>query len=270
MSFNKIDRFISCTPLVLLVIFLLAITLRTVRHFEVSVKEPDVYLYVAMANDWRLHGSEYACKNSFYAWIPPLHVWLMSESYRFSMSPIEFSVLTGILLCSLMIFAAYFSALYLFDDKRYALIAAFICAIHPFLIRLSVSALKEIYFFPFFAFAVMFYLRAIKKAKMSSYYIWSLGGIFTAFATLSRKEGIVLLFLTIAWLILQPMIEMDFSKDRIIRNICMVFIVLISFMVIVLPVWFSMPSTSTWNPFLVNDPQLLKLSFFNFISRFFN
>lgn len=242
--------------LLLLGIFLLAVTLRMARYLQENRKEPDTYAYLAMAKDWKNHGAEYAF-SSYLGSYPPALVWFYTQSGRLGFDMLNAGIAIGILMGALMIYAAYFSAFYIFEKESVAILAALFVAIHPFLVRVSISGYREMFYFPLIAFAVMFAIRAI---KMKSSWNWLLSSILLAIATTCRKEGIIFLGIFLIWFLLEPMFSRNFKAGNIAKNILNFVLVLIVFITIIFPIWISMPKSSTWNPLYLKSLDISEQS----------
>ncbi len=81
-------------------------------------------------------------------------------------------------------------------NKTIALIAAFILAIHPYAVRLAVDVMSESTYFFFYVTGFGLGYIAIKTKRP---YIFFLTGLFSAFAYLTRPEGVSILLITGLW-----------------------------------------------------------------------
>ncbi|MDD5697549.1 MAG: hypothetical protein PHH77_02935, partial [Victivallaceae bacterium] len=142
---------ISRTALYLVLIVLLAGVVRVVRALEKERYSTDVYLYFRMAEHWAYHGADYTYSYDTET-VPPLLPCLMAAGYNCGLSPEHTGLIVGAGLGALLPLAAFWIALNLFSPadgarsagRSYALLAALLVAVHPFLVRISVSCLREI------------------------------------------------------------------------------------------------------------------------------
>ena len=243
----------------LILIVLLAGTLRIARAIQEERYAVDAYFYFEMAKDWACYGVSYsqACEGIN---IPPLLPWLMAMGYRLGISPNYSGLIIGILLGSLMPLAAFWIASNLFSNHQkkeekfwnkntYALLAAFLVAVHPFLIRISVSCLREILYLPLIAFTLAFAVSAIYK---NSIWRWCVFAFLTALACMSRREAI---FIFAAFLIWQ-IVELVFDRKSFIKNIkyktLSIILVMLIFLGLMLFIHCQLQEISTvWSPFFL-------------------
>ncbi len=245
----KLNKLYSHTFILLFLIFLLAFGLRLARHLQENRKEPDTYAYLAFSNTWKEHGADYAFSDPLGAY-PPALVTVYYCAAKLNIDMLSAGVFLGALLGALMIYAGYCSALYIFEKKSLASLVALFVAIHPFLVRTSVSGYREMLYFPFISFAIMF---AIKAIKMKSSWSWLLSSILLSMATTIRKEGIMFLGIFLIWLLIEPLFSKNFKLENLEKNILNFILVLLTFSTIIFPIWYSMPKSSTWNPLYLNS-----------------
>ena len=81
-------------------------------------------------------------------------------------------------------------------NQTVAFIAAFILAIHPYAVRLAVDVMSESTYFFFYVSGFGLGYLAIKKKRA---YLFFLTGLFSAFAYLTRPEGVSVLLITGLW-----------------------------------------------------------------------
>lgn len=193
---------------IIILVFILAIAgaLRTIRAFEQQRYDPDAYGYFTMAANWSLAGTGYAY--SLDASTPPLLPWAMSKGQIIGLSPERTGLILGGALGTFLPIAVFVIAfLTLGRKENFALIAAFFATIHPFLIRISVSCMRECLYIPLVAFAIMFAILAINK---KSFTYWVLFACTAALGVTARREGIVLIVIFLFWLAVEAII--DFKK----------------------------------------------------------
>ena len=214
-----------------------------------------------MAKDWAYHGAGYMYYRSGKN-IPPLLPWAMAMGYNFGLTPDAVGLFLGIILGSIMPLAGFWIVIHLFPEPEkenrkfilggkyaYALLAAFLIAVHPFLIRISVSCLREIFYLPFTAFAIAFAVSAIHNKS-----IWRWGGFagFAALANSARREGIIIIGIFFIW----QLVEFAANRKNFMRNIkyhistsCSVAVV---FFALTLMIVYSLKDTACgWSPFVI-------------------
>jgi hypothetical protein len=242
----------------LFLIVLLAAVLRTVRMFEESWFGPDVYVYFYMAKNWAYHGVAYAYFNGFKQ-IPPLLLWIMGNGYRIGLEPDQTGLILGVILGSLMPLAAFWIVNNLFESAdvcdsgrlcEYALLAAFITAVHPFFIRISVSCLREIIYLPTTAFAVGFAISAIKKKSL---WRWGIFALLAALGSMSRREGVEVIIIFLVWGGIELFIDRKNLRKIIFHYLLTALLVISIYGFLVLSVMYSLRDTAcTWNPLIVD------------------
>jgi len=212
----------------LILIVLLAGTLRVLRMIEENRFSLDAYLYFQMAEDWAYHGADYVALYNDDE-IPPLLPWLMAIGYNFGLDAESAGLILGILLGSLMPLSAFWIALNLFSSAErkddippdadtmpqsyvYALLAAFLVAVHPFLARISVSCLREILYLPLITLAAAFAVSAIYNKSL---WKWCVFAFLVALANTARREGISLIFIFFIWL----GVELIADRKNFVRDI---------------------------------------------------
>lgn len=248
----------------MILITLLAGILRVIRVFEEERFSNDVYLYFQMAKDWAHHGVDYMCSYNSPN-IPPLLPWVMAMGYNFGLSPDYTGLIIGILLGSLMPLAAFWVALNLFSSAKqqkddveteamprnhvYALLAAFLMAVHPFFVRISVSCLREILYLPLLVFAIAFAISAIYNRSL---WRWCAFAVLAAFANMARSEGIILILIPFAWQAVELVIAHKNFKKNIAYYILTLVLVSVIFLGFMLSVLYILRDTScTWSPFVI-------------------
>lgn len=258
-TFNK-------TVIFLLLIVLLAGTLRIIRMIQENRFSLDAYLYFEMAENWAYHGAEYAASYSADN-IPPLLPWLMAAGYNLGLDAEQTGLILGILLGSLMPLAAFWIALNLFsgaDEKRnissvedslpashvYALVAAFLVAVNPFLARISVSCLREILYLPLFSLAVAFAVSAVYN---KSVWKWCIFAFLTALANMTRREGISLIVIFFIWLAVELISDRKgFVKDMKYYAAASGSVACIFTGLAFLTFYMFHSGSYTWSPFYIN------------------
>ena len=247
----------------LVLIILLAAALRIVRAFEETRYSVDVYVYFQMAENWAYHGMEY-----YYSprEIPPLLPWVMAWGYNFGLTSEYTGLIIGVLLGALMPLAAFWIALNLFSVEEqseedtmpyvYALLAAFLVAVHPFLIRISVSCLREILYLPLMVFAMAFAVSAIRDKAL---WKWCVFAALTALANMTRREGIVVLVIFFVWQAVEFFIDREKYRKDAAYYMLISFLVLAVFWGLTLPVLYIIlrDTESIWSPLGIPDIGIL-------------
>ena len=258
-------RLFSRTAVYLILIVLLAGAVRTARLLEEERYSTDVYLYFQMAENWAYHGAEYVYSYDTKI-IPPLLPWVMAMGYNFGLTPEHTGLIIGTVLGSLMPLAAFWIVFNLFSTAKrqnagvqpaenilprnhaYALLAAFLVAVHPFLARISVSCLREILYLPFMAFAVAFAISAIYNKSL---WKWCVFAILAALANLARREGIFIILIFFAWQAVELVIDWKSFRKNIVYYVLASVLVSVVFLGLTLPVLYIMlrDTPSVWAPF---------------------
>ncbi|MDD5596372.1 MAG: hypothetical protein PHV82_00420 [Victivallaceae bacterium] len=250
------------TGIYLILIAVLAGALRIARALQEERYSTDAYFYFRIAKDWARYGADYAYLYDV-AHTPPLLPWTMALSYDLGLTPEYIALGLGILLGMLMPLGAFWAASNLFPEPNeknrnfiiggryaYALLAAFLVAVHPFFIRISVSCLREILYLPLMVFGIASALSAIRHKSLVK---WCLFAAFTALANLTRREGIIILGIFFAWQLVEFCVDRKaFLKDILyyFSSACCVSAV---FLAITLPVMYGLSGSScVWSPLLIN------------------
>lgn len=255
------------TVVYLILIVLLAGAVRTARALQEERFSNDVYLYFQMAKDWAHHGAAYTYLYDGNS-IPPLLPWVMAMGYNFGSTPEYTGLIIGVLLGSIMPLAAFWIVLNLFGSNKehdddmesekfprnyaYALLAAFLVAVHPFLARISVSCLREILFLPLMAFAVAFAASAIHNKSL---WKWCFFAVLTALANMARREGIFIIAVFFTWLAVEFIAEKKNIKHYALASV----IVVVVFSGLSLSVSYMLrDSLCGWSPFFILDIGIFK------------
>lgn len=130
---------------------------------------------------------------------PLLFPFILALLVLSGISPASGSALIGILLTLAMIFCTYKVSSQLFKSKHYGLLAALLIAIHPYLIRMSVSILRDNLYIALVIFAITYAIYGITRKK--SWHFWLSCGLMAGLASMTRREGIELFIIIPAWLI---------------------------------------------------------------------
>ena len=255
-------KLLNKTAIYLILIILLAGTVRIARAVQEERYAVDAYLYFQMAEDWAYYGTNYMMsftQNN----IPPLLPWIMAMGYNFGLTPEYTGLIIGILLGSLMSLAAFWITLNLLPDAKeenknvlsrkhaYALLAAFFVAVHPFLVRISVSCLREILYLPLVVFSVAFAISAIYNKSL---WKWCIFSALAALANMARREGIVIIFIPFAWQAVELLVDHKNFKKNIAYYILALVLVSVVFLGLTLPVLYILRDSScAWSPFTIME-----------------
>lgn len=209
----------------LILIVLLGIVLRIIRALEINRYDVDCYIYFNMAINWSKYGTEYAYRYVV-NYCPPLFPWLMSVGYKFGFQPETTGTLLGILLGSLIPLCMFYIVNILFKRSDLALIAAFLGAIHPSLVRISVRCLKDSLYIPLVAIALAVALSAIKNKSVLK---WCLFAVVAALACFSRYEGQELIIIYVIWIVAEIVINRKSIRENLKHYCCSFLLVMIIF-----------------------------------------
>ena len=211
MDFIQISKNIAKNKTALLIlIVLLGIALRITRALEMNRYDVDCYTYFNMAINWAKYGAEYAYQYGV-NYCPPLLPWLMSVGYKFGFRPETTGTFLGILLGSMIPLCMFYIANILFRRPDLALLAAFLGAIHPSLVRISARCLRDSLYIPFVAIALICAVSAIKNKSL---FKWCLFSVVAALACLTRYEGQELIIFFLIWLFVEIVVNL-ISKFRL-------------------------------------------------------
>jgi 4-amino-4-deoxy-L-arabinose transferase-like glycosyltransferase len=241
--------------ILLMLIFIFALTMRIARYCLDSRIEKDAVLYINMAKDWDAKGAKHAFDRN--PRIPPLYIYLMMLGEKSGIGAEAAGVAISIIAGSLTVFSVFFIACALMD-KKLALLAAFLAAIHPEFIRQSPEVMRDILFIFCFASSLAFFVQAISKKKVL---LWAGGGFFAGLATLTRNEGLELILIPFVWAAVELIIHIinkKSSKDSPVVNeqeaapnpipvILGLIVALVVFSIFTFPAeWALKDTSSTW------------------------
>lgn len=239
-------------------IILLGIALRIIRALEVNRYDVDCYIYFNMAINWAKYGTEYAYRD--FSCCPPLFPWLMALGYKFGIQPETTGTVLGILLGASIPLCMFYIANILFKRGDLALLAAFLGAIHPSLVRISIRCLRDSLYIPLIAIALALAVAAIKNRSVLQ---WCLFSVIAALACLTRYEGQELIIIFLIWFFVEiamkfiskfrktlPSIKHQTIAPTDIKYYCYsFFLVIIIFSSLNLCISYSLSQTKYKNPF---------------------
>ena len=211
-----------------LLIFLLALSVRTIKVCTKPIICRDSALYLSMADTW----GNFGIKEAYipHPAVPPIYVFSLVAGQKYlGLKPELLGDVLGVVLGSLLVSAVFCIALSLFCSHELALVAAFLSSVHPYLIRMSSIILRGAVYLPFLAFALAFAVSAIKN---KSYAKWCVFSLLLAIASMARFEGVFCLSVFLFWCFY----ELIFSEFRLWHRIRYVFI---TFLIVIFVFWGS-------------------------------
>jgi hypothetical protein len=230
----------------LAVIFFFALALRAVRAFETGRIAKDAVDYVRMAQNI----SENGLLNAFAlnARIPPLYIILMAAADRIGLGAETGGILISIVSGALLTIPVFFIAKRLFASPLPALIAAFLTAVHPNLVRVSAEILRDPLFYLLSTVSLWMMIEsAATRRNIFSFF----AGIAAAFAVMTRSEGVELMAAFILWSsyeTLFPFIGFSSFRQRAGKFIFLVLFFVLGFGLAAMPVECMMKNTlSQWH-----------------------
>jgi hypothetical protein len=141
----------------------------------------------------------YACVANNKNNTPLFYQFLLALWGQMGISPDWGSALMGILLSLAMIWGVYQITYILLKSHFLALTGALMAAVYPYLVRSSVSVLRESIYIPFFCLVLTFAIRGMSRRK--SWHEWFICGILAGMGILTRREGLELLLILLSWLV---------------------------------------------------------------------
>jgi 4-amino-4-deoxy-L-arabinose transferase-like glycosyltransferase len=243
--FLKFDR----TIFILFLILLLALSFRVGRCLTVPYMDKDSVLYLSMANSILEDGPSSAFERN--PRIPPLYIFAVAGCSKYLGLSMETAGRTvSTVAGTFLVLAVFLMAKLVFKNDTYALIAAFLTATHPFLIITSEDIMRDSLFICLTAFSLVF---AMYGAEKKNYWYWFISGFFCAAATMTRSEGIGILFALPLWFI----VELIFNRKNILsyksfamRHFCCFLILIVTFASFSFPVEYALSGTSSkWKVF---------------------
>jgi 4-amino-4-deoxy-L-arabinose transferase-like glycosyltransferase len=243
---------------ILLIIFAVALALRTTRCFLQDRIDKDAVYYLNMTRDAAAGDFERA-----FSWntrIPPLYLFMTAGGTRLGLSPEAAGLLISVLAGALLVFPVFHLARK-FTGNLAALISALMVATHPYLVRLSAEIMRDSLFLLLLFGALA---AAVKATDEKHARWWYAAGFLSGLATLTRSEGnelLVALFVWSCWALVQawrnrhcdgPSAEAPASSLPLRRTLLSAVAAPITFLAIylltTLPVQFALNDTpSSWS-----------------------
>lgn len=152
-------------------------------YMEPSVGR-DGALYLQMVQDWYDSGVPPI------GWIPPMLFCLMRGIMFFGGDVETAGLIVNIGLGSFLTFVAWGIAYEATRNKKIALAAAVLGALHPSFTALSVEVQRDVPYLFFAGVSIWFAIAALQREK---WFLWCGSGVFLAAATLTRYESVELI-----------------------------------------------------------------------------
>ena len=168
----------------------------------------DAYRYIDFARDlvasgWDWHSPLITEKMSF----PPLMAILDGLFIEIGLAPKVAGGIVSVFFGALLPVAVYLLARQLFQEKKYAVVAALLTIFHPGCVDVGSTVLRDPLYLFFFASALALGVNIAKTKKSVWWYI--LYGVLSGLALLCRKEGVELPAIALLWLTC----ELLFTRD---------------------------------------------------------
>ena len=217
-SLGKLESFFNYILnrrwLTILIIFLLALFLRSTVTFLTDRVAKDAVLYVYMARDIADGNLNKAFNRN--RRMPPLYLFGMAGLSKLGISVESSGKLISVISGALLVIVVYLIAEIIFSS-RLAAIASFLVALNPNLIKISAKIMRDsLYLFLLFASFYML-LKAFKNGKWNIIY-WGFAGTFLSLAVAVRTEAIELIIFAVVAIIIEFLILIresyeDFSSS---------------------------------------------------------
>lgn len=231
------------TVLILGAILFIALGLRCARVCTGNIIDKDAILYITMADNL------YEAKTPKQMFrhntrIPPLYISLMAGGRAIGMSSELTGFIISMLAGCLLPFAVFLIARVVFKDDFLSLSAAFLTAVHPFLIRISTDVMRDSLFVTLTAFAIFFLVRSTERIRWRDLFF---AGILLGFSAMTRSEGTEILLYTLAWFCIEAFIRRSQIKQYLKKAVPGALIIIMAYAVITVPVQIYISDTSsTW------------------------
>ncbi len=194
-------------------LLLLAFSLRVGRSLIVNRISKDGVLYVQMAKNIESGARcEAFIENRR---MPPLYILSITFLSNLGLSLETAGMVISIIAGSLLILPLFFVVRMCFGTK----IAAFsglLIAVHPSLVRISSTIMRDSLFLSLFVFSFASIVFAIQKNRLL---FWGLGGCFAALATATRAEGFEIIPAIVLWMIIDLIMKKREDKVFKISNV---------------------------------------------------
>lgn len=171
----------------------------------------------------------------------PLYSMMMAGVYKIIPS-MEFSgTIISVLLNTLMVIIFYLIGRSAFNQKI-SFVSSLILSFHPYAVRYSADILSESTYFFFFLSALGFGFFAITNGRLL---LFALTGVCSAFAYLTRPEGIGIICIVSCWSLLKGYVKIKIVwKQKLVE----ILVLVVSFAVFALPYLVYIKSeTGSWH-----------------------
>ena len=158
----------------------------------------------------------------------PLYSLIMAGLYKIVPNMELSGTIISIIFGTFTVIAFYLIGKGIFD-QRIAFVSSIILAFHPYAVRFSADIISESTYFFFFTSALGLGFFAITGGRLL---LFALTGICTAFAYLTRPEGIGILFIVICWCLLKDFVRI---KMFLGKKLISILVLVISFLALSSP-----------------------------------
>ncbi len=198
---------------ILIMLLLLACSLRIGRSLIVDRISKDGVLYVQMAENVKNgERSEAFIENRR---MPPLYILMITFVSNLGVS-LESAAMAISIVAGFMMVLPLFLVVRMFFGTKIAAFSGLLIAVHPSLVRISSTIMRDSLFLSLFLFSFASILFAIQKNRLL---FWGLGGFFAALATATRAEGFEIITALILWMIVDLIMKKRNEKQFKIADI---------------------------------------------------
>lgn len=218
-SLGKLETFfiyiLNRRWLTILIIFILALFLRSTVTLLTDRVSKDAVLYVYMARDIADGNLDKSFNRN--RRMPPLYLFGMAGATELGLSVENGGKLISILSGALLVIVVYLIAEMIFSSHLAAL-ASFLVAVNPNLIKISAKIMRDsLYLFLLFL-SLYLLIKAFKNEKWNIFF-WGGAGAFLSLAVAVRTEAIELIIFAILAIIIESFILIresykDFSSNE--------------------------------------------------------
>jgi len=212
---NSIEIILTKRWLTILLIFIAALSLRSVRPFMTDRIAKDAVLYVYMARDIAAGDLTKAFQQS--RRMPPLYLFMMAKMHKMGLSIEAAGRIISIIAGALLIIPVYLIAELIFSSRIGAM-AAFLVAVNPDLIRSSAKIMRDSLFL-FLLFTALYFLMKAMKNKQWNLQFWALAGLFASLGVAVRTETVELIGVAVIGIIVELGI-LKWNKKPIMPIVC--------------------------------------------------
>jgi len=214
LSIGKLETFFNYILnrrwLTILIIFILALCLRSTVTLLTDRVAKDAVLYVYMARDIADGNLDKAFNRN--RRMPPLYLFGMAAVTKLGISVENGGKLISIFSGALLVIVVYLIAEMIFSS-RLAALASFLVAVNPNLIKISAKVMRDsLYLFLLFL-SLYLLIKALRNEKWNIFF-WGGIGVFLSLAVAVRTEAIELIIFAILAIIIELFILIrEYYKD---------------------------------------------------------